>query len=101
VYSNEHEASIRELRTRAGISPAEHPEPPRGVHVQLLVVVRHAHKPGGGGNCTSRRVAPVLDSIFTGAHVVGTGLAIGASDEGYESDDAPISRGADLASRTT
>ena len=49
----------------------------------------------GSRRCTSARTAPVVDSVFAGLHVVGTGVAIAASDSAYK--DLPVSRGTDIA----
>lgn len=45
-------------------------------------------------DCTTSKLAPLLDSLFGGFEVVRTGLSIGASDASYQG--APISRGADI-----
>lgn len=47
-------------------------------------------------NCTSSKVAPVLDTIFTGLQVLRTGLAASADKSVYENPDQPLSREADI-----
>ncbi len=50
-----------------------------------------------GGNCTSSRVAPALDTTFATLQLVRTGLAASASDSVYDNPKAPLSREADIA----
>jgi hypothetical protein len=61
------------------------------------------HPPSSSGSaagprraCTSSKLAPVLDTIFTGAQVVRTAYALSASDSVYDDPTQPLSRGADV-----
>jgi hypothetical protein len=48
------------------------------------------------GQCTSSKLAPVVDSIVTGLQVGRTAYAVAAPDSVYEDPDAPISREVDV-----
>lgn len=50
-----------------------------------------------GGDCTSSRLAPALDTVVGALQLVRTGMAASASDSVYENPDAPLSREADIA----
>jgi hypothetical protein len=44
--------------------------------------------------CTSERVAPILDTVFAALGVLRTGIAVSAHKNDY--DDTPLSKGADV-----
>jgi hypothetical protein len=46
--------------------------------------------------CTSSKLAPILDTIFTGAQLARTAYALSASDSVYDDPAQPLSRGADV-----
>jgi hypothetical protein len=52
---------------------------------------------GAPKKCTTSRVLPVLDTIFTGLEAVRTGVAVGADSSAYSSPNQPLSREADIA----
>jgi hypothetical protein len=52
---------------------------------------------GASKKCTTSKVLPVLDTVFTGLEVVRTGVAVGADNSAYSSSNQPLSREADIA----
>jgi hypothetical protein len=54
------------------------------------------HVAGPRRECTSSKLAPVLDTLFTGAQVARTAFAVGADDSVYDDPAQPLSRGADV-----
>lgn len=67
----------------------------------LFVTPPSSPEPGtistGGEKCTTSKVAPVLDTIFTGLEAARIVYAAAAPDSVYSDPKQPLSRGADIA----